>query len=348
MNKSFLDRTLKKNPKWEQLNIKKYVVDDLYIDDNGSQVRQGDIKVSHVKELQESILASGLGMPRVPITIGQRETTGEHVGKFKVLEGNHRLQAMLNLRDETDPATVGKFTKIKAWETSFKTDEALEDYQLQCNEHDAAVSSTKGDYSYVLRARLKKGSTSLPDGLDWENVTKVSDSYKILVSWVEKQWSKSNKSAKTIVKKALDDHEDAKIKNYSNPRAVKAFSDSNNMGWVGKKTKEECGGLYAYFISQASHVFPNLAGNTFHIKTQNTRNKAVAIFWENNTWGKNAKDIQDFRIKALSNVNKAVSSPLVRSDYDLVDHVVFLPQLKSELSNGLIYTKKQKNGEFTL
>lgn len=348
MNKKILAEKVKNNPSWEQLNIQTYHVKDLYIDDHGSNVRHGDIKVSHVNALAESILDSGLGKPRVPITIGQKETSGRYAGKYKVIEGNHRLRAMLKLRDAIDSETADKFTKIKAWETNFKTQEAREDYQLEGNEHDAAASSTPADYSVVLRGRLKRKSTSLPGGLTWENVTKVSGSYDTLVSWVVEQWSKSKKSAKTIVKKALDEHEYAKIKNYDNKRAVDTFSDLNNLGWAGKRAKEECGGLFAYFISQAAHVFPNLAGNTFNVKTQNIRNSTVAVFWETKTWGKNAKDIQSFRIKALSNVNKVVSSPLVRSDCDLIDHIVFLPQLKSELSNGLIYATKKKNGEFTL
>ena len=348
MNKKILAEKTKNTPDWEQLNVRTYHVKDLYIHDHGSNVRHGDIKVSHVNALVESILDSGLEMPRVPITIGQKETSGKYTGKYKVLEGNHRLRAMLNLRAAIDSATADKFTKIKAWESNFKTDDELEDYQLLANEHDAAASSTSADYSVVLRERLKRESTSLPGGLTWENVSKVSDSYDRLVSWAQQQWSKTKRSAQIIVKKALDDNEYSQIKNYDNKRAVDTFSDSNNLGWVGKKAKEECGGLFAYFISQAGHVFPNLAGNTFKVKTQNIRNSTVAVFWETNTWGKGAKDIHSFRIKALSNVNKVVGSPLVRSDCDLIDHVVFLPQLKSELSKGLIYATKKKNGEFEL
>lgn len=358
MNKRMYNKYLstKKITKEQIIDIN---LDDLFFCEESSQVRQGDTKSSHVANLSKQISARG---QEVPITVGPKVTDTEspNFGKRPIRDGNSRWRAKRNNRDGLDlnrltPSELKEATTIKAWPTSFSSVENLEDFQLDCNEHEAAQSSTQDDYAVVLRRRLENPTnyTKMPKDITWANFGNKPDSFDVLVEWVKSHWKQHGNTAQKIVRAALDGNPTAKIKSYDAKSARREFcgkgsTPPNVFNWVGKSGGEECNGHIPYFLASDSHVFPNLTGNAFLSKTNNHNNKTIAVFWQSNTWGKKESDIRDFRTRALSKVNKATSSHMINSSFKLIDEVVFLPQLKSELGRTLIYAKKKPNGEFQL
>ena len=332
---------------WVQNNTRLLPLDDLVIEDCGGQVRQGGINPSHVASLEEDISLRG---QQVPITIGTQYPAGHpSAGKFPVIEGNHRVTAMKLLRHRAESIEdVARYGMIRVYEKTFSSEEEKIDWQLTCNTHVPAKASTNDDYALVLRNRLdpKDETGTNVNGVTWKNFSEKEDNFKLVKEWCKNQWSINGKSINSIVKIALQGNPNAKLVNYTKDTVLECFGDNNNVGWTGKKSGEECNNHTVYAISQASHVFPNLTGNTFRVKTDNTKTTTVALFWETNTLGKKVKDIKSFRASAMDKVNKANSSALLASNASLVDKVVFAPQMKSE--KDLIWAKKDSNGRFTL
>ena len=230
----------------------------------------------------------------------------------------------------------------------------MEDYQLDCNEHSAVQQTTQSDYSVALRRRLKNPQhyKQFPHGITYKNFgTRTKNDYDILVGCCEKMWKLNKRQAQKIVKYALTAHPAAKLKSYSRSEAIELFrkefigigTDGAKVRWLGKKATEESNGYVPYFPGSDGHIFPNLAGGSFLCKTNNNRNKTVAVLYESNTWGTSAKGLSDFRQRALAKVNKINTSSVLTND--LIDVVVFLPQLKTDTS--IICAKKKVNGEFT-
>tara|TARA_R110000851_G_scaffold263523_1_gene416090 strand:+ start:277 stop:1296 length:1020 start_codon:yes stop_codon:yes gene_type:complete len=332
---------------WVQNETRLIPIDDLVIEEEGSQVRQGGINSSHVAVLTEDISLRG---QQVPITIGAQYPAGHpSAGKFPVVEGNHRLTAIRQLRhNATSDEDLDKYGMILVYESSFSSEEERTNWQLACNEHVPAKASTNDDYALVLRNQLdsKNLKGTNVNGVTWKNFSEKENNFKLVKKWCKNQWGINGTRINSIVKLALRGNPNAKLVNYTKDTVLECFGDNNNIGWTGKKSGEECNNHTVYAISQASHVFPNLTGNTFRVKTDNTRTTTVALFWETNTLGKKVKDIKSFRTSAMDKVNKANSSALLAPNASLVDKVVFAPQMKSE--KDLIWAEKDSNGRFKL
>ena len=339
--------------------VQKFSLDEVFIADDESQVRQGDRLSSHVRDLENQIAQRG---QEVPITVGKPITDrdSQYFGLRPIYDGNHRYTAKTNILADADwdsltPEERKELSTIKAVVKSFKNVEQLENYQLDCNEHSVSQTTTESDYSVVLLRRMKnpRQYKPFPYGITFNNFgTRTKNDFDVIVDYCKKLWKLNAYQAKKVVKAALDKHPAAKLRSYTRAEATKFFSkdflgtgvNGNTVRWLGKKASEESNGYVPYFLGSVSHVFPNLAGGSFLSKTINSTNTTVAVFYDANTWGTSAKGLLDYRERALEKVNKINTSGMLRDD--LVNEVVFLPQLKTE--QNLIYAKRNANGEFII
>lgn len=343
MNLSKLLYNMQQDPKWIDKNTTHILLDHLVIVDDGGQVRQGGIDASHVSDLGNDILLNG---QKVPITVSDKPFPPghEHEGKFAVYEGNHRLEAFRSLNRKFSPEGDTRFVMCRVYQTSFTSNLDKRNYQLECNEHMAAKSSSNEDYALVLRSALK--SSNGVSGVTWKNFDEKGINLDLLKEWCKTHWRVNGNRINAIVKKALQGNPNAKLKNFTKNSVLEFFKDNNNIGWAGKEVGEECNNYAVYTMSSANHVFPNLTGNTFKVKTENSKTETVALCWETNTLGKSSKKMKEFRQRAVSSVNKANASALLDKTATLVDKLVFAPQMKSEKS--LIWARKDSNGKFIL
>ena len=341
MNLQILFFKLKKDPKWIDNNTTHMLLDHLVIVDDGGQVRQGGIDASHVADLEADILLNG---QIVPITVSDKlfSPGHEHEGKFAVYEGNHRLEALRNLNRKLSPEGDDRFAMVRVYQTNFASSLEKRSYQLECNEHVTAKSSSDEDYALVLQNELKSGNRV--SGLTWKNFDEKGSNLDLLKKWCKSHWKINGNRINVIIKKALYGNPNAKLKNYTKYSLLDFFKNHNNIGWAGKKAGEECNNYAVYTMSSANHVFPNLTGNAFKVKTDNSKTKTVAVCWETSTLGKSSKKMKEFRQRAVSSVNKANASALLDKTATLVDKLVFAPQLKRE--KGLIWVQKDSNGKF--
>jgi len=342
MNLITLFNHMHQDPNWIRDNTTLMLVNDLVILDNGGQVRQGGINSSHASELENDILTRG---QKVPITVAKKPfpPEHEHAGKYAVYEGNHRLTAFLSLKDRCGNDDR-RFDAIQVYQASFKSTAEKDNYQLSCNEHHPSRSSTNEDYALVLRKRLK--TSKGVDGITWSNFSDKEENFGLVSEWCKKTWRANGNRIKSIIKKALDGNPSAKLRNYTKNSMLEYFKNNNNIGWAGKKAGEECNNHAVYTISASTHVFPNLTGNSFRVKTDNSKTQTVAVCWDTNTLGKTAKGVKDFRTTTISNINKANASALLDRNATLIDKLVFAPQMKTEKS--LIWAQKDSNGQFQI
>ena len=174
------------NSKDEVQEIK---LDDVFIADEESQVRQGDRLSTHVKVLERQIAQRG---QEVPITVGEPITdkNSQYRGKRPIYDGNHRYTAKTNILADADwdsltPEERKELSTIKAVVKSFKNAEDLEDYQLDCNEHSVSQTTTESDYSVVLLRRMKnpRQYKPLPYGITFNNFgTRTKSDFDVIVN----------------------------------------------------------------------------------------------------------------------------------------------------------------------
>ena len=335
MNSSKLTSHLRADPMWEEKHVKNCLVSDLTIADDEGQSRQAGIIPSHVEKLVEDILARTL---QVPITIDDNNV---------VVEGNHRLKAYeaLSNRYPENP----RWQLIKAYQRSFKTEADRRAYQLDSNSHVPAKANAKEDYAQTVNSDLKGGFIK---GMEWGSFNDDSGNFNKLVDYVHKAYKHlgvGKNSAKAIAKIAASEAPNGKVKNYTKDELVKEFDLTNSLGWSGKKSGDVSNDVAVYALGNATHIFPNLTGNSFNKKTSDDRVATTTVVWQSNTFGLDGSDLDCYRANVIKRINKANKSWLLSPNAKLVDEVFIAPQkLREGEENGKKFfrVKKKSNGEF--
>ena len=332
MKIELLTAKLRQDPQWESKHVVSILVEDLINDDKeGSQVRAGDIIPSHVSDLADDIAERGL---MVPITIDQDNN---------VVEGNHRVQAYRELGQSGIDGSC--YETIKAYRRTFADDQEKKAYQLKCNSHLPAKSSTNADYALVVSDELKNGCYP---GMTWENFNDKSSNFNDLIDLAHQKYKRlgiGKNRAKAIVKIAIGDAPNSKLQNYTKAQVIQDFSDNNSIGWSGKKAGDESNGNVVYTLANMSHIFPNLTGNSFNKKT-NTRNgvDTVAIIWQSNIYGKTGADIDEFRKNAVNKINTVNNSLVLKKGVRLIDEIYVVPQkLRGQKETSKVFKRVQKD-----
>lgn len=333
MQLSTLFKRVSEDPQWMMNNIKPVALSSLTIDDDGSQVRAGGIVASHVQDLVDDILIRG---QQVPITIDQND---------EVVEGNHRVKAFQALARK-NPG-VAKWQMINAWKRTFTDDAERRQYQLRCNNHPPAKSSSNADLALSVADDLKAG---VFPGLVWNTFHDNADNFDLLAKEVKSRYQVDMNKAKAISKVAVLKAPNQKLKNYSKDEVLETFKANNCIGWSGKKPGEDSNGYSVYPIGAESNIFPNLTGNTFKKKTSNGKKiSTVCVLWDGNTYGKDGKKIDSYRQTVVNKINEANASWVLSKDATLVDEVFIVGQKirgTKENVDKFFKVKKDSSGRF--
>ena len=112
---------------------------------------------------------------------------------------------------------------------------------------------------------------------------------------------------------------------------------------------DESNGVCVYTIGQLSHVFPNLTGNTFKKKSEQSNVKAATVIFQSNVSGLDGRNLDKFRRQMVEKINTANKSWLLNPKAKLVDEVFIAPQKLrdgKENTEKFFRVKRKSNGEF--
>jgi hypothetical protein len=338
MNSEIYYDNLKKDPAWDTKNCTHVPLEVVSIVDDGGQVRQGGTQNSHIAALKESIFDSS---QKVPITV-LADPTPE--GKWEVVEGNHRLKALRALKSE-NPLSKS-FGLVWIHKKKFTDEAERVKYQLQCNDHLPAKSSSHDDYALALYNQLNRNEGC--DGITWKNFNSCDKNTAKLVDWMKEKWGLNKNTGKAVVKAKLAHAPGSKLINYSKDEVINLFGQYNSFGWSGKE-KEKCNGYVVYAVGRASHIFPNATGNSFKRKTDDGRNtETIVVGWMSNTVGQYNEKLKAYRKAIVDKANHANASWLLAAGVTVIDEIVFVPQTTTEKKkNKLLTCVKDSNGAFT-
>ena len=154
-----------------------------------------------------------------------------------------------------------------------------------------------------------------------------------------------------------------KLKNYTSDSVLKEFEKyakeyaPNDMEISVKRVrgreKVEFPNMKVFKLGNVQHVFPNVTGNTFKAKTEESDDKSVVIIWDNDTIGKDFSDLDRSRKDMIEKINKANASDLLKRGRNLVDRVFIGPQKLDEkngrtpIEKGFMEIKRNSKGRFT-
>jgi len=341
----------KNQPK--QLTLK---LDEILVDKDGCQVRQGGNDPKHIKDLYADLERRG---QLFPISVGKPLPKGHiNEGKRPLIDGNHRFKARYQqYRNRKGSPDQGDYFTIKAVEVEVDINkkEQLSSYQLVLNDHPPAKTNTLQDKARVLKEVYLESDGIKIDGetaITFENYhDNPNTNWKMLVKWVQDKEGFPNKKdrAEAVVKHAVSGCPGNKLVNYTTTDAINYFKAKNEWGWYAKNAGDIVDHKTIYLQDNPNDI-KNLAGSCFNAKTSNEAlHRIYAIVWVKGTSGKENKDIVNARKTSIKKINDLNHSRLLKPDESLIDKVVILPQTRLEVKKDeLIVINKNEDGEFVL
>tara|TARA_R100000234_G_scaffold113462_1_gene87879 strand:+ start:2678 stop:3724 length:1047 start_codon:yes stop_codon:yes gene_type:complete len=317
-------------------------VNNVNISEEDDQIRDGGIVDSHVSDLASQIFMDG---QKIPITV---ESDGN--GGWNAVDGSHRIGGV-KLNDKAHPGEG--YDQIFVYEEKFSSEAERVLYQKDSNEHLVAKKNHVNDAVASIRKLMEmKNDPNVPDVLQRDISTETDPKcyMKDLEAWIKDNYSFTSREYKSILKKVTSDYTNSKVKNYTKPGLVEEFSTNNTIGWVGGKAGDESNGYVLYPVNQASHIFPNITGNSYKKKTKNKNIQSVVVLWEGNTVGKEGCHIDDYRRKLVESINEVNQSHLLKRGMKLVDKVFLAPQKIGDVKENLnsFYEVPYNNGSFSV
>lgn len=365
MNKDQYYKALTRDPMWAKNNVVQINTEFvLGTDLVRSQIRQGDIISSHVSDLVDSIFERG---QRIPITVeidGENEK-GQTV--YRPVDGMHRLEAISKLAEQYPDSAGYKFVDAEIKQFSTNSDRAL--YQIECNGHDdlPAKSNSDADAALVINQVANGVLVGLAPELQGQNAEEMNRTMpkqyrEALIKFVSQTFGWTSKVSSRTVDKFLKKLP-GKLKNYTSDSVLKDFEKyvkecpPNEMEISVKRNrnreKVEFPKAKVFKLGNVQHVFPNITGNTFKAKTEESDDASVVIIWDNNTIGKDFSDLDRARKEMIEKINKANASDLLKRGKNLVDRVFIGPQKLDEkngrtpIERGFMEVRRNSKGRFS-
>ena len=366
MNKDQYYKALARDPMWAKNNVVQINTEFILGTDLvQSQIRQGDIISSHVSDLVDSIFERG---QRIPITVEIDDTKNEKGQTvYRPVDGMHRLEAISKLAKQYPDSAGYKFIDAEIKEFSTNSDRVL--YQIECNGHDdlPAKSNSDADATLVINQVANGALKGLAPELQGQNAEEMNRTMpkqyrEALIKFVKQTFGWTSKNSSRTVDKFLKKLP-GKLKNYTSDSVLKEFASHvkqyppNDMRITVKrnrgKEKVEFPEAKIFKLGNIKHVFPNVTGNTFKAKTEESENTSVVVVWDNDTIGKDFSDLDRIRKDTIEKLNKANASDLLKRGRNLVDRVFIAPQKlnekngKAPLEKGFMEVVKNSKGHFT-
>ena len=284
------------------------------IADKESQIRNKGIIPSHVITLQHSIDTLG---QQVPVTVKKIVLDGGAV-VYRPVDGNHRCKAAKALKSETIDAYVRSFAN------------ALEEtrYKVMQNSHLPSKENESDDIVDALTS-LNADAPSCPNEVDkvtFNTVETPTDWERTAVKWVKQNFFVSDTKARSSVQRFMTGFKNLKVKTYMKDEVTTLFREKGPLGWVGSKAGAESNGWVYYPVHKSSHIFPNVTGNGYKKKTDNSNYEISVVVSLDNMSGKEGKDLDASRRSIVASINSANGSHLLRKGKKLVDKIFLMPQ----------------------
>jgi hypothetical protein len=331
---------LRKRATWFRDNTELVAVGNITTSALKGQVRKNGIQSSHVKQLIENIRDRG---QLVPITVDEN---------YVAVDGGHRLEAFKYLmheeHDEHDEYD-GEFDKIRVYRRSFSSSKEKEEYQVKSNEHLPSKTNTGEDYADLIVKKLQKGDFG---NITWNNYHDDSTNFDSLTAEVKKHFSYVNmrgQTAQGYVRRAISSAPGSKFMNTMTDELVKMAGCSSKTKWNGSKPKQESNGWWLLTLAQATHIYPQLAGNSLNRKIKNDNINNTVIINCNKLDGMTGAKLDQWRKDRVADINKLNNAHQILKK-KLIDEILFSPQ-KIEgtcKESGFFKVKKRSNptGDF--
>ena len=366
MNKDQYYKSLSRDSEWAKNNVHQINTDFvLGTDLVQSQIRQGDIISSHVSGLVDSIFERGQVIP-ITVEIDGENEKGQTV--YRPVDGMHRLEALSKLAEQYPDRSEYKFVDAEIRAFSNNSDRAL--YQIECNGHDdlPAKSNSDADAALVINQVAAGVLDGLAPELQGQNAEEMNRTmpkqYRAaLVKFVQQTFGWTSKVSSRTVDKFLKKLP-GKMKNYTSDSIFKEFqnyakeSTPNDMEVSVKRVrgrdKVEFPNANIFKLGNPQHVFPNVTGNTFKAKTEESGDSSVVVIWDNATIGKDFSDLDRTRKEMIEKINKMNASDLLKRGKNLVDRAFLAPQKLDEkngrtpLERGFMEVKRNSKGKFSV
>ena len=322
MNQSELIAEIRKSPDFYQKETTLVSLDDVEISDEEGQARQCGHSNAAVENLAADIAVRG---QQVPITVEKRDD-----GNLMAVDGNHRLKALRELR-ERHPDSFD-YETVRVHERRFASAVERLQWQAKANEHLPSRRNSKEDIVHITKRLMTSADPKVPAELQggYGNKLYLADPEKyidVLKGYLENNYHLSAKERTAIARDVCKDFPNQKLKNYSKTELDKTFSGNNSIGWEKPAVSGEAfNGWKVFGLGQASHIFPNITGNSFKAKTGDSAVKTAVVIWEANPFGKTGSKLDDYRAKAIKSLNEMNNSHLLESGTVLADKVFLAPQ----------------------
>ena len=349
MNRIQFIKKIMSSPEWETKNVKTISLNYIQGEETSlSQVRQGGIDNSHLKEVQDSIKTKGQEVPITVEDIGKDENGNT---TYKLIDGGHRFLAIKKLRDsnKADKNRMSRWSVIRAHVTEFESDYERKQYQYDANEHTLpAKSSGPSDHATWLKELVYDGFVGAPANLNklhrssHRNKTDPTQYEQDLREALSFQFPDLGDRKRNSAVRSFLNGVPGKFKTWDSERAQEALKKHvNNSKTVCLPDK------YKFVaIRETNHVFFAAAGNSLAatLSKEDRNREIVAIIWTNKTRGKENKDIDNARRETLHKINALNSHHMINRNKKLISRVFVAPQkLDDYVEEGFYEVTLNKN-----
>jgi len=336
-------------PGWEANNVGVVALVSILGNVSTSQVRQDGTDPNHTEELSHSIVTFG---QKVPVTVEQVGTDDQGNPTYRLVDGNHRYDAIRKLR-KLNPADA-RWAVIKIFVKKFRNDWERTHYQSEMNAHETpAKLSTTSDAVVTLHNVILNGLQGAPavvgnlHNSQGRNVTEPGKYAKDLNKAVKLLFPGfSAKQRKSVVRQLQGKRLPGKFGRWTAPEVKEAFiawADSADMAYdeeflhTVKNTNYVDWQLLARCFAAKSDAMEGTPYNSVRQRLwedQQPSCNTVIVFWSD-VAGKDNKALNEQRVKIIEKINKRNSSWMLRMFkgmglVKIVDRILIAPQKRDK------------------
>lgn len=312
-------------------------------EEGGTQCRAGGFVQSNITNIAVSIEAKG---QRTPITVENRN------GKYFAVDGNHRLKALRSLvKQHAGTDEEMEYHMVKAVVKQFASPIERIKYKTAQNEHFPHRGNDKNDvYNTIIELRAA-GDASVPLV---PQPQKYALYEKAMRAYLKKEYTLSPGDTTQVVKLLTKDLPHQKLRNIEKDVLEDEFVLwDTKLHWEGREdNKDGIAGWNVYTAAKAGGSYPNKSIMSYCFKAKSQADegevKNAIIVWDNNTLGRNEKQIDEYRQSVVEAFNTLNSSHMLKKGATVVDKIYIAPQKTSKAvtEKGFFEVRKDKQNKF--
>ena len=311
--------------------------------DETTQIRQGGLKVSLVKDLAQDMLVRGQEVPITVENIGKCPDTGR--SRYRVVDGEHRYRAIKDLLKKTKDT---RWATILVVMRSFNSPWDRLECQREANDHTLPCQdNTVADALYVLNQVVAGNVLGAP--LKFQELASKQSLYRVTPG---KYWAILNEAIKLLYPAFTKRKRDevarkflttipGKFKNYDATEAESLFNE-----WRNATSVSVSSGAKVHKVRNVNNVTYSMVGQTFDAKSLDPDVENVVIIWDSKTEGKGYESMDLTRRKFIEEINKKNGSRILKRGKKLVDRLFIAPQKQGEQVEDGFFEVPRYRGAF--